>query len=63
MIGANEPHSFQAIANKIIFLAKTCERDPDVLCDQVLKDIRRQPDLARGRRVARRRGSTPRTSD
>ena len=31
----------QAIANKIIALAKTGERDPDVLCEQVLKDIRR----------------------
>ena len=31
----------QAIANKIIALAKTGERDPNVLCEQVLKDIRR----------------------
>jgi hypothetical protein len=35
----------QAIANKIIFLAKTGERSPDVLCEQVLKDIGRQPDM------------------
>ena len=35
----------QAIANKIISLAKTGERNPDVLCEQVLKDIRRQPDI------------------
>ena len=30
----------QAIANKIIALAKSGERSPDVLCEQVLKDIR-----------------------
>jgi hypothetical protein len=35
----------QAIANKIIFLAKAGERNPDVLCAQVLKDVRRQPDI------------------
>jgi hypothetical protein len=31
----------QAIATKIIALAKAGERNPDVLCEQVLKDIRR----------------------
>jgi hypothetical protein len=31
----------QAIADKIIDLAKTGERNPDVLCEQALKDIRR----------------------
>ena len=35
----------QAIANKIIALAKSGERNPDVLCEQALKDIRR-PDAA-----------------
>jgi hypothetical protein len=30
----------QAIANKIIALAKAGERNPDALCEQVLKDIR-----------------------
>ena len=30
----------QAIANKIIALAKGGETTPDVLCEQVLKDIR-----------------------
>jgi hypothetical protein len=34
----------QAIANKIIALAKSGERNPDVLCEQALKDIRR-PDM------------------
>src|SRR5262249_26899379 len=29
----------QAIANKIIALAKAGERNPDILCEQVLKDI------------------------
>jgi hypothetical protein len=40
----------QAIAGKIIALAKAGERNPDVLCEQVLQDIRGQqvsdePDL------------------
>ena len=30
----------QAIANKVIELAKTGERNPDVLCEGALKDIR-----------------------
>jgi hypothetical protein len=30
----------QAIATKLIALAKTGERNPDVLCEEVLKDIR-----------------------
>ena len=33
----------QAIANKIIALAQAGERNPDILCEQVLKDIRRPP--------------------
>ena len=32
----------QAIATKIIELAKAGERNPDLLCEQVLKDIRGQ---------------------
>ena len=31
----------QAMANKIVPLAKADERSPDALCEQVLKDIRR----------------------
>ena len=34
----------QAIANKIIELAKTGERNPDLLCERALKDIR-QPQV------------------
>jgi hypothetical protein len=30
----------QAIANKIIELAKTGERNPDLLCERALQDIR-----------------------
>ena len=30
----------QAIANKIIALAKTGERNPDLLCERALEDIR-----------------------
>jgi hypothetical protein len=33
----------QAIANKIIALAKAGARNPDALCGQVLKDIRTEP--------------------
>jgi hypothetical protein len=33
----------QAIANKIIELGKTGERNPDVICERVLKDIRQPP--------------------
>ena len=32
----------QAIANKIINLARAGERNPDLLCEQALKDIRGQ---------------------
>jgi hypothetical protein len=35
----NRPRK-QAIANKLIALAKAGERNPDVLCEEVLKDIR-----------------------
>jgi hypothetical protein len=31
----------QAIADKIISLAKTGERNPEVLCEQALRDIRK----------------------
>jgi len=34
----------QAIANKVIELAKTGERNPDLLCERALKDIR-QPQV------------------
>ena len=33
----------QAIATKIIELAKAGERNPDTLCEQALKDIRSPP--------------------
>ena len=33
----------QAIATKILDLAKTGERNPDTLCEQALRDIRRPP--------------------
>jgi hypothetical protein len=33
----------QAIANKIIAVANAGERNPDMLCEQVLKDIRTEP--------------------
>src|SRR5262245_30827827 len=43
----------QAIANKIIALAKAGERNPDILCEQVLKGIRR-PQMRRSRHSAAR---------
>ena len=36
----------QAIATKIIELAKSGERNPDTLCEQALNDIRRPPPQA-----------------
>ena len=37
----------QAIANKVIELAKTGERNPDLLCERALKDIRQPVGAAR----------------
>ena len=34
----------QAIANKVIELASAGERNPDILCERVLEDIRRPAD-------------------
>jgi hypothetical protein len=42
----------QAIAKKLIALAKTGERNPDILCEEVLKDIRRPPTVDRLRGCA-----------
>jgi|SoiMethySBSTD1v2_1073268.scaffolds.fasta_scaffold597688_1 hypothetical protein len=39
-VGDCDDHVKQAIASKIIALAKAGERSPDTLCEQVLKDIR-----------------------
>jgi hypothetical protein len=49
----------QAIANKIILLAKGGERHPDTLCEQVLKDIRAQPDAQDERKLVPVLGPTP----
>jgi hypothetical protein len=40
-IGDCEDDILQAIANKIIEVARTGECNPDLLCEQALKDIRR----------------------
>jgi len=37
--GDSDDHVKQAIANKLIALAKTGERNPDVLSDRALEDI------------------------
>jgi hypothetical protein len=37
--GDSDDHVKQAIANKLIALAKDGERNPDVLCDQAPEDI------------------------
>ena len=49
----------QAIANKIIDLARGGERRPDALCEQVLKDIRAQPDMQSARKLVSVHGPTP----
>jgi hypothetical protein len=36
----------QAIATKLIALAKAGERNPDILCEEALKDIRRPQEWA-----------------
>jgi hypothetical protein len=46
-IGDCDDHVKQAIANKIIELAKTGERNPDLLCECALKDIRQPLEAAR----------------
>jgi hypothetical protein len=38
-IGDSDEGVRRAIANKVIDLAKTGERNPDVLCERVLKQI------------------------
>jgi len=43
-IGDCDDNIKQAIANKIIELAKTGERNPDLLCERALEDIR-QPQV------------------
>ena len=43
-IGDCDDHVKQAIANRIIELAKIGERNPDRLCEHALKDIR-QPQV------------------
>ena len=42
-IGDSDDGVKQAIATKIIDLAKAGERNPDTLCDQALKEIRTPP--------------------
>jgi hypothetical protein len=43
-IGASDDDVKQAIANKVIELAKAGDRNPDILCERVLEDIRRPQD-------------------
>jgi len=43
-IGASDDDVKQAIANKVIELAKAGERNPDILCERALEDIRRPQD-------------------
>ena len=42
-IGDSDDGVKQAIATKIMDLAKAGERNPDTLCEQALKDIRSPP--------------------
>ena len=43
-MGASDDDVKQAIANKVIELAKAGERNPDILCERALEDIRRPQD-------------------
>ena len=43
-IGASDDDVKQAIANKVIEFTSAGERNPDVLCERVLEDIRRPTD-------------------
>jgi hypothetical protein len=43
-IGASDDDVKQAIANKVIEFASAGERNPDVLCERVLEDIRQPTD-------------------
>jgi hypothetical protein len=43
-IGNSDDDVKQAIANKVIELAKAGERNPDILCERALEDIRRPQD-------------------
>jgi hypothetical protein len=49
----------QALANKVIALAKAGERNPDMLCEQALKDIRGKADVGVARAASRRRPPQP----
>jgi hypothetical protein len=52
--GYGDDHVRRAIADKLIALAKTGERDPNVLCDRALEDIcKPRPPLAESRSSAR----------
>jgi hypothetical protein len=42
-IGASDDDVKQAIANKVIAFAKAGVRNPDILCERALEDIRRPP--------------------
>ena len=43
--GDDDDHVRRTIADKLIALAKTGERNPDVLCEQALEDICKPQDL------------------
>ena len=43
-MGASDDDVKQAIANKVIELAKAGERNQDILCERALEDIRRPQD-------------------
>jgi hypothetical protein len=49
----------QAIADKIVLLSKSGVCCPDVLCEQVLNDIRAQPDVQAPPKVVTVHGPTP----
>jgi hypothetical protein len=58
--GGNDHHVKQAIANKLIALAKAGERNPDVLCDRALEELCRPADVGRCAREQPRVRPVPR---
>ena len=56
--GDDDEHVRRTIADKLIALAKTGERDPDVLCEQALEDIRKPQDLEKQPKKGQRQALT-----
>jgi len=56
--GDDDDHVRRTIADKLIALAKTGERNPDVLCEQALEDICKPQHLEKQPKKDQRQGLT-----